>query len=172
MTFFHHKSVELIALDLKGNIDWRVTVGPFNPTRYEYGYAPSPLLYDEAVIVSAEHDGESYIASFNRTNGKRIWIAKRPANITFSSPVTAHVAGKDQLLLSGSGMVASYDPRNGKELWQTAATTAATCGTIVWHGDMIFASGGYPEAGTYGIKVTNTGLKSFGRTDRNVTNNR
>ncbi len=152
-TFFHHKQVELVALDLKGKVAWRRSVGPFNPTRYEYGYAPSPLLYKDLVIVAAEHDGVSYIKAFNRKNSKPAWQIDRPANITFSSPVVAHIDGKDQILLSGSGMVASYDPANGKTLWQVEATTAATCGTMVWNNNIVFASGGYPDAGTYAIEV-------------------
>lgn len=153
VTFFHHETIQASALDLVGKILWQKTVGPFNPKRYEYGYAPSPLIYLSMVIIVAEYDGQSFLTALNRTTGNEVWRTPRSSNITFSSPVVAHVAGKDQLLLSGSDRVSSYDPNNGKELWSVAGTTAATCGTLVWDGEIVFASGGYPKSETLGVKA-------------------
>jgi outer membrane protein assembly factor BamB len=156
-TFFHHEQIELVALDFQGKILWRQVVGRFNPTMYEYGYAPSPLIYRDTVIVSLEYDGSSFFAAHDRTTGKPMWKAPRPTMITFSSPVVAHVAGKDQLLLSGADKVSAYDPANGKPLWSTAGTTFATCGTMVWDGDIVFASGGYPKPETLAVKADGSG---------------
>jgi outer membrane protein assembly factor BamB len=124
---------------------------------YEYGYAPSPLLYGDTVIISAEYDGKSFLTALNRSNGKQAWKAPRPTMITFSSPVVAHVAGKDQLLISGADQVASYDPANGKSLWTTQGTSLATCGTMVWDGDIVFASGGFPKPETLAVKADGSG---------------
>ena len=156
-TFFHHKTVQCTALDLNGKQVWHETVGPFNPTRFEYGYAPSPTLYRGSVIISAEFDGESAITALNRQTGKQLWRTKRQSMITFSTPVVAHVAGKDQLLVSGSEQVASYDPATGKPLWTTPGTTFATCGTMVWEGDIVIASGGFPKAETIAVKADGSG---------------
>lgn len=156
-TCFHHETVQCTALDLSGKKLWQKTVGPFNPRKFQYGYAPSPTLYRGSVIISAEFDGESAITALDRQTGKQLWRAKRPSGITFSTPVVAHVAGKDQLLISGSEQVASYDPSNGKPLWSTPGTTGATCGTMVWDGDVVIASGGYPKAETIAIKADGSG---------------
>ena len=156
-SFFHHETVQCTALDLNGKQVWQKTVGPFHPKRYEYGYAPSPVLYRGSVIVSAEYDGESAITALDRQTGKQIWRTKRPSSITFSTPSLAHVAGKDQLLISGADQVVSYDPATGKQLWTTPGTTAATCGTMVWDGDIVIASGGYPKAETIAVKADGSG---------------
>ena len=156
-TFFHHQTVQCTALDLNGKRVWEKTVGPFNPTRFEYGYAPSPTIYRGSVIVSAEYDGESAITALDRQSGKQLWRTKRQSMITFSTPVIAHVAGKDQLLISGNEQVASYDPSDGKPLWTTPGTTFATCGTMVWDGDIVIASGGFPKAETIAIKADGSG---------------
>lgn len=151
--FFHHEKLEATALDLMGKKVWQKTVGPFNPKTFEYGYAPSPTLYRETVIFSAEYDGDSAITALDRKTGNQVWRTKRQSMITFSTPIVAHVAGKDQLLISGAMQVASYDPANGNELWKTPGTTAATCGTMVWDGDIVFASGGYPKPETIAVKA-------------------
>lgn len=156
-TFFHHEKVELFALSLDGKILWQQIAGPFNPRRYEYGYAPSPMLYRDSVIVAGEYDGEGFLTGLDRKSGKSLWRAARPTNITFSSPVVTHVGGRDQLLLSGADQVASYDPASGKPLWSAPGTTAATCGTMVWDGEILFASGGYPKAETLAVKGDGSG---------------
>lgn len=152
-TFYHHDKVEAIALDLNGKELWKQTVCPFRPKMYEYGYAPSPLIYQGTVIIAAEYDGESGIIALNRQTGKPVWKSRREPSISFSTPVVAHVAGKDQLLISGQQKIASYDPANGQPLWSTDGTTYATCGTMVWEGDIVFASGGYPKAETLAVKA-------------------
>lgn len=157
VTFFHHKRVVLSALSLGGKPLWEAAVSAFDPKKYEYGYAPSPLIYKDFVIVSAEHDGPSAIVAFDRKTGKVRWRAPRKANITFSSPVIANVSGKDQLLISGSDQVTSYDPNSGQQLWTVRGTTAATCGTMVWDGDLVFASGGYPRAQTLAVAADGSG---------------
>jgi len=156
-TFYHHDKVELAALDFDGNVLWKKDVQPFDPKMYEYGYAPSPLIYRNSVIVSAEYDGDSAITAFDRQGGSVLWKAKRPTMITFSSPVVGHVAGRDQLLISGADKVWSYDPSNGKPLWNASGTSLATCGTLVWDDDIVFASGGYPKAETVAVKADGSG---------------
>ncbi|MEK6258508.1 MAG: PQQ-binding-like beta-propeller repeat protein [Planctomycetota bacterium] len=156
-SFFHHETIQATALDLNGKRLWQETVGSFNPRTFEYGYAPSPTLYRGTVIISAEYDGESAITALNSQTGKPVWRTKRQSMITFSTPIVAHVAGKDQLLISGAMQVASYDPADGTPLWTTPGTTAATCGTMVWEGDIVFASGGFPKAETIAVKADGSG---------------
>lgn len=156
-TFYHRDTVQATALDLDGKRVWQETVGPFRPRTYEYGYAPSPTLYRETVIIATEFDGESAITALDRQTGKQVWRTPRKSSITFSTPVVAHVAGKDQLLISGTNQVSSYDPANGKSLWAADGTTFATCGTMVWEGDIVFASGGYPKAETLAVKADGSG---------------
>ena len=89
VTFFHAKTVVCTALDFNGKQVWQHVVGPFNPQRYEYGYAPSPTLYRNSVIVATEFDGTSALTALDRATGKPLWKTPRPNNITFSTPVVA-----------------------------------------------------------------------------------
>ena len=156
-SFYHHDKIEAVALNLAGKIQWRQAVCGFRPRMFEYGYGPSPLLYGDNVIISAEFDGNSFLTALERKNGERAWKASRPSIISFSSPVVAHIAGKDQMLLSGGDQVVSYDPKDGKRLWSAQGASLATCGTMVWDGDIVFASGGFPKSETLAIKADGTG---------------
>ncbi len=156
-SFFHHEAIHLYALDLQGKTLWHKVAGPFNPKQYEYGYAASPLIYDEVVIVSGEYEKGGFIVAYDRRKGNEIWRTPRSKQLSFSSPIVAKVAGRDQLLLSGANRVSSYDPKNGRPLWSCAGTTNATCGTMVWEGDLVFASGGYPKSETLAVRADGSG---------------
>ena len=152
-TFPNDEKVWLSALDLRGRVRWSKEVGAYAPRLFEFGYAPSPLLWKDAVIVASDFE-QGFLAAFEKGSGTEIWRTPRHSqHVSYSSPIIAHVAGKDQLLISGRAMVASYDPGTGKLLWSTPATTNATCGTMVWEGDLVFASGGYPKKETVAIRA-------------------
>lgn len=151
--FYHHDQVEAITLDLDGKILWRKKAADFRPTMYEYGYAPSPLIYQGNVIIASEYDGDSFVTALDRVSGEKVWQSKRLPSISFSTPVIGHVAGKDQMLMSGQQFVTSYNPANGKPDWLVMGTTHATCGTMVWEGNIVFASGGFPKAETIAIRA-------------------
>jgi outer membrane protein assembly factor BamB len=151
VTFNNHTAVQLVALDFEGNVVWQKIAGEYRPKQYQFGYAPSPLLYKDTVIVASEFESNGYLAAFNTVNGKEVWRTKRPQYISFSTPVVARVAGKEQLLISGANMVASYDPKTGKPSWSVKGTTNATCGTMIWDNDMVYASGGYPANQTIAV---------------------
>ncbi len=153
VTFYHHNQVELITLDFDGKVLWRKKVADFHPKMYEYGYAPSPVIYRGNVIVASEYDGDSFVTALDRVSGKKAWQTKRLSSISFSTPVIAKVAGKDQMLMSGQQFVTSWNPVNGKPNWAVPGTTYATCGTMVWEGDIVFASGGFPKAETIAVKA-------------------
>ncbi len=153
VTFHSHKKITLAALSVDGEKLWTKAVGPFNPQLYEYGYAPSPILYGSTVIVAADYEKGGWLMALDGTTGEEVWKTKRPSMLSFSSPVVADVAGREQLLISGCGLVASFDPQTGKPLWDVQATTMATCGTIVWDGDRVFASGGFPKPETVCVKA-------------------
>lgn len=151
--FPHHESIQLTALDLQGRQQWQIRAGGFLPKAYQFGYAPSPLLYQNTVIVAAEYEKNGYLAAFDQQSGKEVWRLPRPEKINFSTPVVTRIAGREQLLLSGNSKVASFDPRNGNELWSVPAPWIVSCGTMVWDGDLVFASGGFPTKGTIAVKA-------------------
>ena len=156
--FCHHEKVEAVCLDLNGKVMWRKDVGGFRPNQYEYGYAASPTIYKDKLIVSGDCDTIAWVKALKLTDGSVAWQQEREKMLNWSSPIVANIAGREQLLLSGTYRIASYDPATGKSLWETKCLTMATCGTCTWEGDLIFASGGYPDHETVAVKADGSGV--------------
>jgi len=157
VSFFNRRAIHVTALDLDGKQLWQRTVGAYTPVRYQYGYAPSPTIYKSSVVVVVDFDGDAFLAAFDCGTGREVWRTPRPAKSNFASPIVGRVAGRDQLLIGGSDLIASYDPNSGEELWRTVATTETTCGTVVWTGDLVFGSGGFPEPGIFCVRADGSG---------------
>jgi outer membrane protein assembly factor BamB len=164
--FGNNASVQATALDLDGTMVWSTLAAPFVEKKYPNGYAASPVVYGDTVIVAVDCEGGGTLVALDRNTGKRVWATSRVGKTNYASPVVGHVAGKDQLLLGGLDMVASYNPVNGKPLWDAPAIAMQTSGTPVWEGNMVFAAGGYPSGSTAGIVADGSGRIAWKNTHR------
>jgi len=162
--FNHHGAVHLVSLDLKGKMLWQKNLGAFQPQAYSFGYAPSPALYKSLVIIAAEVETNGYLAAFDQATGGEVWRTPRLGCITHSSPIVANVSGRDQLLISGCQKVSSYAPSTGRQLWSAAGASKETCGTMVWDGGIVFASGGYPKKETAAVRADGSGTVLWNNT--------
>lgn len=156
-TFNHHEKIEAVALNMQGKVVWQKDVGGFVPKQYKYGYAAAPTLYKGKLIISADSDTIAWVKALDTKNGQVAWQQNRPRKLNWSSPIVGNVAGKDQLFISGCEMIASYDPATGRPLWSQPCLTMATCGTVVWDNDTVYASGGYPKRQTVAVKADGSG---------------
>jgi outer membrane protein assembly factor BamB len=144
--------IHLTCLDLEGSILWQKMLGDF---RSKFGYSASPVLHGSLVIVAADHSDGGFLAGVHRESGDIVWKKARPQESTYASPIVAHVAGKDQVLIAGADQVASYSPETGEQLWSCEGVTSSCVGTVVWDENNVFASGGYPGEETICINASN-----------------
>ena len=87
----------------------------------EWGFASSPLLIDDLVVVAAA----GRLAAYDVASGDPRWSG--PAGGTgYSSPHLATIAGVPQILLLSGGRVASVAPADGTLLWEHAWETGAS----------------------------------------------
>ena len=131
----------LLALDLDGNVLWHRKVGPFNAFQ---GTASSPLLHGDKVILSQDHRGKSgsFIAAFDKLTGEPIWRTERTAEVGWGTPVAIRAWGREQIVLSSSYEVISYEPGTGAEIWRAKGTTVETIPTPVVGESLLFCSSG------------------------------
>lgn len=164
--FSHDAAIQATALDLEGSLLWTTTVAPFLEDQFPNGYAASPVLYGNSVIVAVDCEAGGKLVALERTTGEPIWETPRVGKTNYASPVVGHVAGRDQLLISGLDMIASYDPRNGKPFWDAPAISMQTSGTPVWEGDLVFAAGGFPDGSTAGVHADGSNTIAWKNTHR------
>ena len=76
--------------------------------------AARPVLFEDMVIVNGDHDGDALHRGPRASRpARRVWkIARENKTRSYVTPIIREIAGRTQMLLSGSKCVASYDPRD------------------------------------------------------------
>lgn len=93
-----------------------------------WGYASSPLLFEDSLYVQVLHgmktDDPSYVLRIDRKTGKTIWKVERPTNAvrespdSYTTPGVLRVGKTVEIVISGGDCVTGHDPATGKELWR------------------------------------------------------
>ena len=116
-----------------------------------WGRAGSPLVNESLVIVPGggpRQDGSAVsLVAYDRATGERRWTGGAE-QISYVSPQTASIGGREIVFTVNESSVAGYDPTDGTELWRFEwpghSNSDATCSQAhVLDGGRIFVSKGY-----------------------------
>ncbi len=155
LSFLDRDKMFVAAYDLDGNMLWEVRPGPFASM---HGYCSSPILFKDKVIVNGDHDGPAYIVALDNKTGKTIWKTPRPNNTrSYCAAIIRQIDGRNQLILSGSKCVASYDPDTGRQHWIIDGPTEQYVASLVYNGELLFMTCGFPDRYIQLIDPTGTG---------------
>ena len=93
-----------------------------------WGYASSPLLYEDALYVQVLHgmltDAPSYLLRIDKATGKTVWRVERPTDAVrespdaYTTPALLRYGKATEIVLTGGDVVTGHDPATGRELWR------------------------------------------------------
>ncbi len=155
--FLDGDEVVISAFDFQGGKLWEARPGEFHS---KHGFSSSPVLYEGKVIVNCDHDGDGYMVALDVGDGSRQWRIERPNKTrSYCVPLIRELAGRPQMVLSGTKCVASYDPRDGGEIWMIDGPTEQFVASLVHHEKtgLLFMTGGFPEHHILAIRPDGSG---------------
>ena len=157
VSFLDKTEMFVAAYDFDGKKLWETRPGDFSS---KHGYCSSPVLWKDTIIVNGDHDGDAYLVSLDRKTGETIWKVDRPNKTrSYCTPIIRHIDGRDQLILSGSKCVASYDPSTGEQHWIIDGPTEQYVASLVYNRDenLLFLTCGFPSKHLMGIRPDGRG---------------
>jgi outer membrane protein assembly factor BamB len=155
VSFLQYPDMVVACYDFDGRLVWQRSPGKFFSV---HGFCSSPVLYKDTVILNGDQDAEAYIVALDKKTGQERWRADRPNRTrSYCTPLIVHAAGKDQLVLSGSKCVASYDPDTGKQWWIIDGPTEQFVASLVYLNDVLFMTAGFPTYHVMGIRPDGAG---------------
>jgi len=145
----------LRAFDLAGKELWsRDIQADYGRFGLMWGYASSPLLFEDSLYVQVLHgmrtDDPSYILRIDNATGKTLWRVVRPTRAQFESPdsyttpALLRYGASTEIVISGGDIVTGHDPATGKELWRADGLNPRNDGNYrivaspVVHGELLF----------------------------------
>lgn len=146
----------ITAFTMTGDEVWKRNLQElYYPFGLNWGYASSPLLHEDRLIIEVLHgndtDDPSYVISFDKTSGEVQWRVERPTDAVrespdaYTTPALLEVGGAKQIVISGGDYVTGHALETGKELWRAAglnprrAANYRIIASPVVHDEMIYA---------------------------------
>ena len=94
-------------------------------SRPRWGFAQSPALYGELVVVAPQSQ-EAFVAAFTQATGELVWKSESLGLVGYSTPVITTLCGVDQAVMIGAcnksgtekGWVAGISMDGGEILWK------------------------------------------------------
>jgi outer membrane protein assembly factor BamB len=146
----------LFCLSMDGKILWEAKtiqmkkVGPF-------GEGSSPVLVDNAIIVLADHEGQSKLFAFNKDTGKIIWERNRVEQSSWNTPTAVKVGDHTEIITTAPGSVRSYNAATGDPVWNCGGLTSCAAPSPVVSDGLVYCTTGYKGEALMAIELGHTG---------------
>ena len=107
-------SIGVIAYDLDGQEQWRQPID-----KPDFSTSASPILIDDKLISVCDRETDSFVEAFDKRSGRSLWRVERPQfRRARATPFHWRHGQEEELIVSGSFTLTSYDPNNGREKWR------------------------------------------------------
>lgn len=146
----------LHCLDMQGNLLWSKDLGRMK-TRAGFGEGSSPALHGNTIVVMWDHEGEDFIAAFDKRTGDELWRKERDEPTSWSTPLIVEHEGKAQVVTAATNRIRSYDLETGEMIWQCAGLTSNAIPSPVHANGIVYATSGFRGSALLAIKLGATG---------------
>jgi outer membrane protein assembly factor BamB len=155
VTFLAGRDVQVACYSFDGRLVWRKSPGTFFSP---HGFCSSPTLYRDLLLVNGDQDGDGYLVALDKATGVERWRIDRPNHTrSYCPPLVFDVAGRKQVVLSGSKCVAGYDADSGKQLWLLDGPTEQFVASLILHDGSLYLTAGFPTYHLMAIRPDGNG---------------
>lgn len=161
----------LFCYNFNGDLLWtkdlgKLQTGPIRDISLNWGFASSPMIYKDRVVVQCDFSGDSFLATFDIKTGEEIWRMPREEFSTWGSPTVIEVNGSPQIIVNGFNHIGSYDFETGAEIWRMHGGGDNPVPTPVFRNGLIYINSGHGKMKPiYAIKPEAKGVITLGENE-------
>jgi outer membrane protein assembly factor BamB len=146
----------LHCFDFQGNLKWSKDLGKMR-TKMQFGEGSSPALSGDKLVINWDHEGDDFIAAFDKETGKELWRQPREEDTSWSTPLVVQHGGKAQVVTTATRKIRSYDLASGKLIWECSGLTPNTIPSPVAGDGVVYATSGFRGNALLAIKLGREG---------------
>ncbi|MFQ5732666.1 MAG: PQQ-binding-like beta-propeller repeat protein [Planctomycetaceae bacterium] len=151
------QKLTLMALDHDGNVKWEKDLGPL---KGNHGFAASPIVYKDMVILANDQNGKSSLIAVDRATGKVRWnVPRRSRRLTYSTPCVYRRKGRPEELIFTNWRhgITGVDPATGKTNWEISvfdqSSKERAIGSPIVAGELIVGTCGFVKNPKHAVVV-------------------
>ena len=136
----------LYCYDFFGHEIWRRDLGVldsgyFRVPSAQWGFASSPVIHNDMVILQADVQKDSFLAAYSIKTGEEIWKTARTDVPSWSSPTVVNDGERDVVVVNGFRNSGGYDGNTGEAIWNLAGGGDIPVPTPIFaHGNVYLSS--------------------------------
>ena len=159
--FVFFKSGTLAAVEPDGKVRWKTDlVERFGKDTLFWDHGTSPVLTNKYVVMARMHQGESWLAAFDKATGTLAWkVARNYSTPTecdhgYATPLVIQHHGKESVLVWGAEHLTIHNATDGQVSW--------SCGNFNPDANALWPAIATP------VIVGDTAVIAYGRNDRGI----
>lgn len=147
----------LYAYTMDGKLAWEKDFNIQMKMPLSFGEGAWPALDGNKLLISVDHEGESFLVALDKATGREIWKANRPNGTSWSGPVVITHNGRKQVILSATKKVCGYDLETGKLIWEATGLGGNTIPAPVYADGMVIVMSGFRNPNLLAIRLGREG---------------
>ena len=155
VVYAHFGHMGTVALDFDtGETIWKQKISYIAKN----GNGASPVVVDDLLVFTTDSFEEPVITALYLDSGDIAWRTERSHkvknNFSHGTPLVISHQGETQIISPGSGMVGSYRPKDGKEMWIVRYKMGFSMTTRpIFVNERIYMATGFGRPSFYAIRV-------------------
>ena len=159
----------MYCYSVDGEQQWHVDlgeldVGPHNGPDLHWGYASSPVIAEDKVIVQADVKKDPFLAAFDIKTGQEVWRIARDDTTSWATPTVVGEGADAQIIANGCKHMGAYALADGAEIWRMAGGGGLPIPAPLAWGDLLFLTSnhrplvaGHPVKPVFAVQRTAKG---------------
>jgi len=153
----------LHCFDVDGKPLWKKDLGLLDSGFFmvpgaQWGFASSPVIAGNKVIVQCDVQKGSFLAAFDLESGKELWRTPRGDVPTWSTPTVIGSGDGAQVLCNGYKEIAAYTLNDGKKVWTMGGGGDIPTPTPIVAHDLVFITSAHgPQEPIFAIRTNARG---------------
>ncbi len=153
--YLHFGAFGTACITQAGEIVWKTKLEYDNG---QHGTGGSPVLYDDLLILSCDGNDVQFVVALDKATGKVRWKKSREGYQAYTTPLIVKLPTGDQVISPGAFRAVSYDPQNGKELWQVTYGEGFSNVPMPVYGDgLVFICTGFQQPSLLAVRLDGKG---------------
>ena len=133
---------------MNGKILWSKDLGklraaPMDAPELQWGFASSPVLYEDKVVVQVDTATEQFLAVLDATDGRELWRRPRKDSGTWCTPLVVKAGDRTQVIANGWKEIGGYDFKSGEPLWWLSEGGDVPVASPIAAGDSVILTSGH-----------------------------